>query len=366
MAVSLSISTFVLPVAFSALVVYLCGTLRRARLPVTLQEPLNGLLFGAAAAFSMHNPLHIAEGVIVDPRNLFVGLAAGLYGWPTAVVAVAIACATRLHIGGMGAGIGITSILLTSASGVVWRYMIAPHYESPHIRYPLLGVSITATLLLAFLLPVEVQTVFFRRTALPLTLTYVFGSYLIATLIHQENDRARRVEMLEFDAATDPLTKLLNRRSLDRAVRQLHPETGNGTGRAMFYFDVDDFKSINDRHGHDFGDFVLKEVAQRVNRCIRPKDIFARLGGDEFLVVLPRISKEDAQTVAERCRESVEGKEIAWGGYLDPVTISIGVNWSPAPLEFPAQVTTADRALLEAKRGGRNRIHFSQNEMAGS
>ena len=156
-------------------------------------------------------------------------------------------------------------------------------------------------------------------------------------------------------ASTDPLTGLLNRRYFDwRLEAELQRVRRNGDQLALLMIDLDNFKSINDVHGHIYGDQVLRCVADRLRRVVRIFDVCTRYGGDEFAVLMPSSSKETAMAVADRIRESV-GRHCS-AATVD-LSVSVGVAFSDG-LDADL-LSLADRALFEAKRGGKDavRIH---------
>ncbi|MFL5907312.1 MAG: GGDEF domain-containing protein [Solirubrobacterales bacterium] len=166
-------------------------------------------------------------------------------------------------------------------------------------------------------------------------------------------------ERVAAQAVTDPLTGLWNRRHMgqtlerevDRAVRFGHPIS-------MVILDVDDFKAINDRQGHLQGDVVLETVADAVRETIRTIDVAARYGGDELALILLETGREGATTLAERLREQVRdmGIPLRDGGTMS-ATLSLGVSTIPDSAgDLESLVDTADRALLRAKRAGKNQI----------
>ncbi|HEY1118411.1 MAG TPA: GGDEF domain-containing protein [Acidimicrobiales bacterium] len=163
-----------------------------------------------------------------------------------------------------------------------------------------------------------------------------------ALLIARWHDRDRLVAA----ATRDPLTGLANRDAFADAL------AGCADQATLLYIDVDRFKAVNDRHGHDVGDRVLVEVADRIVTACRPSDVVARFGGDEFVVLLNGVGEAGAEEVGQRIVDSVaaplEGVE-----HLDRVTVSVGL--APVVRRDDA-VETADRAMLEAKRSGRGRL----------
>ena len=164
-------------------------------------------------------------------------------------------------------------------------------------------------------------------------------------------------------AVTDPLTGLHNRRYLETHLSGLVEKVGNrGKALTILALDIDHFKSINDNFGHDVGDRVLQEFAQRVQTEVRGLDLVSRTGGEEFIIVLPYTNTDEARLIAERIRESISKQQFEAGGDCKPldVTVSIGVSALDDPLDQPDDLLKrADLALYDAKRGGRNRVIYN-------
>jgi two-component system cell cycle response regulator len=128
---------------------------------------------------------------------------------------------------------------------------------------------------------------------------------------------------------------------------------------AVLVLDIDYFKSINDTHGHDCGDDVLREFALRIRKCIRNIDLACRYGGEEFVMVMPETDRAVATMVAERLRRRIASEpfSIAQGTRSIEVTISIGIAAANgADDNAAAMLKRADQALYRAKRDGRNRV----------
>jgi len=161
-------------------------------------------------------------------------------------------------------------------------------------------------------------------------------------------------------AVTDPLTKLHNRRYLDNHLSALFEEsTLRGLPVSVLLLDIDHFKSINDTYGHDAGDEVLREFANRVRALTRGIDIVARFGGEEVVVLMPDTPLEGAHTVAERIRERIGATpfSIHRGTRTVEITVSIGVAARRAEDgEADALLKRADLALYKAKGDGRDRV----------
>jgi len=174
-------------------------------------------------------------------------------------------------------------------------------------------------------------------------------------------DRLRHNVQLSLEMAiTDQLTGLHNRRYMERHLSNLISNAGKtGKPLAFLILDIDYFKSVNDTHGHDIGDEVLREFSARIGANVRGIDLACRYGGEEFVVVMPDTDISFAYTVAERLRRSVE--TTAFEISRDPkrlnITISIGIASSEGESDTAdALLHRADQALYRAKRDGRNRV----------
>lgn len=161
-------------------------------------------------------------------------------------------------------------------------------------------------------------------------------------------------------AVTDPLTSLYNRRYMESHVGTLVERSASrGKSLSVLILDIDYFKSINDSYGHDAGDDVLREFAERLKASIRGIDLACRYGGEEFVVVMPDTDLGVAATVAERIRRRIAGEPfpINRGARSIEVTISIGIAARVSPDDTAQMILKrADDALYRAKRDGRNRV----------
>jgi diguanylate cyclase (GGDEF)-like protein/PAS domain S-box-containing protein len=172
---------------------------------------------------------------------------------------------------------------------------------------------------------------------------------------------------LEEQALRDPLTGAVNRRHLEReltaALRRL---ARGGPSLALLMVDVDHFKQVNDTHGHDAGDAVLKDLVALLRAKLRATDLLARVGGEEFMIVLYDLDRAAAEKVAEALREAVAATPLA-GGALR-CTCSFGgalVTAAEADRPLAAHWRRADGALYEAKQQGRNRVRFAAASSGG-
>jgi two-component system, cell cycle response regulator len=168
------------------------------------------------------------------------------------------------------------------------------------------------------------------------------------------------VQMSIEMAMTDALTGLHNRRYMEMHLATLVEQAAaRGKPLTVLVLDIDYFKAINDSHGHDAGDDVLREFASRVRKSIRGIDLACRYGGEEFVIVMPETDVAVASVVAERLRRRVATEPFAIGraGQRIEVTISIGIAALGAPDDNAGTILKrADQALYRAKRDGRNRV----------
>ena len=173
-------------------------------------------------------------------------------------------------------------------------------------------------------------------------------------------DRLRDVmaESLQL-AVIDPLTGLHNRRYLDTQLAAMVAAAANADNAlSLMILDIDHFKSVNDTHGHQAGDEILKAFASRVRSVVRRADLVCRLGGEEFIVVMADTDIGSAGRVGERVRDIVGSAPfaIAAGGAAIPVTVSIGIADRRGGHDVEAMMKRADRALYRSKTLGRNRV----------
>jgi diguanylate cyclase (GGDEF)-like protein/PAS domain S-box-containing protein len=173
-------------------------------------------------------------------------------------------------------------------------------------------------------------------------------------------------QQLEFQAVTDPLTGLLNRRGFYQTAENLLLRgERSGSAWVLLYLDLDGFKRVNDSLGHDAGDRVLRWVSEQLKSCLRPFDILARMGGDEFTALLDLEFPEQAAKIAEKLIERVsicqqiDGLDMALGA-------SIGIATFPdCGANLDGLLRAADIAMYEAKRAGRQQYRFYDQDMNG-
>ncbi len=178
---------------------------------------------------------------------------------------------------------------------------------------------------------------------------------------------------LSFQAVTDPLTGLYNRRhfyklagiEVHKALRYLHPVS-------LMMLDIDFFKKINDTYGHPVGDEVIKMIAKAAKNGLRSSDILARYGGEEFIIMLPETSAPNAFILGERLRKAIETKTIEAGNREVSATASFGISdynnegekqsLKEGEKILSELISSADQALYRSKKAGRNRVTIYEPE----
>lgn len=183
-------------------------------------------------------------------------------------------------------------------------------------------------------------------------LVLTVATALLLPILHVSRQRRHWQKL----ACYDGLTGLLSRRTfIQRAYQSI--TDGNTEKHALLMVDIDHFKKINDRHGHQCGDEVLRQIAKTLKGSIRETDIIGRLGGEEFAILMPGLSAERAQDVANRMLQSVADSEICYEGHAIQATVSIGISASTDIFDtWDTLLENADKALYGAKRKGRNLV----------
>jgi two-component system, cell cycle response regulator len=174
---------------------------------------------------------------------------------------------------------------------------------------------------------------------------------------------ARYTMELEYDVLRDSLTKVANRRGFEYEVsRRVFDWLRKGTPLSLLFIDIDFFKSVNDRYGHQVGDRVLHKIALMIQNSVRSMDLVSRYGGEEFAVLLHCCRADEAKIAAERIRRDIELNPIEVEGKQLAVTISIGLSTSIVNDDPEMLVLRADQALYAAKQNGRNCCQYNDGE----
>jgi diguanylate cyclase (GGDEF)-like protein len=251
-------------------------------------------------------------------------------------------------------GIGLLDFL-TKDAGVggqlffLWPALYAATFLRPRLIFLVLGCVFVTDFLLVYSLRGFGQAIWD-------TSSVVTGISLASVIIWTLRRRVETLlSKLEAQALSDTLTGLANRRAFDEAIeRALAQAKRSSTPLALITLDVDNFKRINDNHGHAAGDEALLAVARSLQAVIRESDLAARLGGDEFVALLSDCDSADAARVAWLLTEALPRH---WTAESEPTTLSIGVASYPADASTTADLIAAsDGALYAAKGRGRNQV----------
>jgi diguanylate cyclase (GGDEF)-like protein len=236
----------------------------------------------------------------------------------------------------------------------------------PAVFVPILhGTVFLLPIPLASLLPAERGIVSLASSWIAVfaleSMLYAVGTAFIVLVLAKE-----RTLRIQRDAAvTDELTGVLNRRGFFAAAQKLlgqHAKKGEAVSVLMF--DLDHFKSINDRFGHAIGDEALKLFAAISRSTLRSSDVFARFGGEEFVALLP-CAIDDASVAAERVRSAFAGAAGVIAGCPAAATVSVGAASAHFCADIVALLNAADQALYRAKGNGRNRIERMEGKTQG-
>ncbi len=168
-------------------------------------------------------------------------------------------------------------------------------------------------------------------------------------------------DKLHLDANTDQFTKAYNKTYFNKSLElEVKKSKITGSPLSLLIFDLDHFKKLNDNHGHDAGDYVLKEMAGIIRaKGIREGDVFARYGGEEFCILLPKTNLKNAFEIAERLRKLVEQHQFVYDSKRLPVTASIGVaDYRQGVNSGTDLFKRADAGVYKSKEGGRNQVNF--------
>jgi len=200
----------------------------------------------------------------------------------------------------------------------------------------------------------------------------IFVWLTIELSLHTAAD-VRKIVLLEAESITDPLTRIYNRRYLDRRLEEEVVRSKRySLDLSVLMLDIDHFKKINDKYGHQAGDVTLSILGSLIKTALRDSDLVARYGGEEFLIICTGTPIDEASSVAERLRQLVESYQIkipdsSDGGQTIQINISIGAASLSAGVDSKEKlIQAADQALYRAKREGRNRVIVATTEVKDS
>jgi diguanylate cyclase (GGDEF)-like protein len=325
---------------------------------------LAGNMLGAMLSLALNAVGFAACGMVWNAARVFhgrkpnlPGLLLGAMVWVAAVMTLKPeASAIRFMIGA-----AIVAIYATLTAAQLWserRKTLQSRW--PAIVVPVLhGFVLMLPILLGGLLRPHddafASSIWVTVFSIELVLYAVATVFVIFMLVSE-----RVVTAHKTAASTDPLTGMFNRRGFAEATsRVIEREANAGRPVTVLIFDLDHFKSINDRFGHSAGDEILKLFATVVLSTLRITDLSGRVGGEEFAALLP-CPLEEGVIAAERVREAFADSGIVVEDGPVDTTVSIGVAGGPAGTELEVLLAAADSALYQAKRNGRNRVETAE------
>ncbi len=259
-------------------------------------------------------------------------------------------------------------LMLSAASGSGYYllgmsaaiFLYSTNIENSFKRYLFLSLLPITALLVMNLLPqttryVDSNPIYIKIMRL-IAIPYTIGALILLSvtirdrLIRTSNDNKKYIDELKFFSNYDPLTKILNRRSMQKLLKEMPLYT-------LVMFDIDDFKKLNDNYGHEFGDFVLTELTKRISASLTDDTAFSRWGGEEFLIVYPYHSEATILSITEL--NSIVSKDLYKLNDTEvKVTITGGVSFSKPGVEFDKVLSDADELLYIGKSKGKNQIVF--------
>ena len=340
---------FVNTVGAMAVCTILYGLMQRRVQSAILRRAGVGLAFGCGGILIMAQPIILSPGFQADSRAAFVGMAAAFGGPVAAVIAIALTVSARVVIGGNGVVAGAAVIAATAAGALVWRYNVGDTRKRTWREWLSISLLCIAPSALALL------AVAGNKWPTSIFLSGVIGLivWLFGKMLETEQRRGQRERELTKEAATDCLTGLPNRRSLEQYVQQLERE--KATGVLFMLIDVDHFKKINDEHGHAVGDAVLRGIGSEIRSTVRDTDFAARVGGEEFAIIVRTRSSDAGRLVAERFRKALR---VSYG-HDQETRISVGgFFFEEEAFNYTKAYQRADEALYGSKLMGRDRVTF--------
>ena len=269
--------------------------------------------------------------------------------------------------------LGVQSLLVALPT-LRASFLLRPHGKSLSIgavqlRYVLLahGVFYVAKALSVLIPGTLIDLAAFKGEIIQISLVEGAMAIMLIALSMTGSERYRREQQIARLAARDPLTALYNRRALDLRAPRLLAQVSPSQPGALLLIDIDNFKGVNDHHGHTSGDRLLIALSEMIRSLVPQGALAARLGGDEFVILLNPVSKEQVIELGSDLREQFQ--QLAAQTFATPerVTLSIGANlFDQPPPSLAALIEQGDTTLYESKRGGRDSIRLVDRTGVGT
>ncbi len=331
--------------------------------PATALFGLRGIVSDAWSIQAANALMMLGYGLLWTGARVFEGrrpvplsLVAGSLIWLAA-------CQFDAFMHATAARIALASVLVASYSFAFISELWRGRHERLLSRWPVIAIAaihvvlfpVRAPYLMTMPFPLETPSFGAQTSSLFIFAPLLYSFALVFLLMALTKERAESQQ--RYVATIDPLTGIPNRRGFtERAGRLLARSQKQNEALTLLLFDLDRFKSINDRFGHRTGDAVLALFTHSAMQSLRPLDLLGRIGGEEFLALLPGVNTETAIAVAERVRSNFASAAGSVHGQPVAATVSVGLASSiQAGYDFDALYAAADAALYRAKQSGRNR-----------
>ncbi|MGF6207978.1 GGDEF domain-containing protein [Pseudomonas frederiksbergensis] len=267
----------------------------------------------------------------------------------------------------------LANSLLVALSTLRASFLLRPHGKSlsvgaGQLRYVLLahGVFYLAKALTAVIPGTLIDLAALRGEIIQISLVEGAMAIMLIALSMTGTERYRREKQIARLAARDPLTALYNRRALEVRAPRLFEDVCATRPGALLLIDIDNFKPVNDLHGHTAGDRLLVALSEMIRAHLPEAALAARLGGDEFVILLKHASTERVTRLGNALREQFQQTAAYTFTTPEPVTLSIGATlFDQPPASLAALIEQGDAALYASKRGGRDRIRLIDRTLAG-
>ncbi|TYK67446.1 GGDEF domain-containing protein [Colwellia echini] len=250
-------------------------------------------------------------------------------------------------------------------TGPLWIYIVAPVSVFIHgLKRGLIDIAVFITVISCIMfIPDELIVHAQYSTEFKLRLLYSFLTVTFLSSLYEYSRGQSFKHILELSkkyqqlAHFDPLTQLSNRRDALRILKREQARIARSNeSLSIIICDIDHFKKVNDRYGHNAGDAVLRELAKLFTDSIREQDCVARWGGEEFLFILPQTLAVNANIIAEKIQNQLKHYVISYEDKSIKVTVSMGISQFTAEQSIDEVINRADKFLYQAKDSGRNQI----------
>lgn len=333
-----------------------------------------GIALGVITIVIMLTPWIYKPGINFDTRTVLLGVSGLFFGPIPTVIAMVMGGLFRLYQGGVAEVSGVLTIISAGSLGILWRYFRRGELaQISRMELYLFGVVVhLAMIAMLFAMPAELALEVVGTVGLPVMIIYplatmLMGQLLLSRLVrdHLADNLAVSEEIIWQQTNFDRLTRLPNRSMmLDYLAVEMGKASNSGQSIGLLLLDLDLFKGINDTLGHEMGDQLLQQTAERLRAHVQEMDTVVRLGGDEFAVILPDVA--DTRRVEQTAENILQcfTEPFLLGDETTYISASIGIALYPDDAaNIEELMKHADQAMYAAKDRGRNRYHYFTPQM---